>query len=144
MKTTAMACCLVALSLLGCRSADPADSAALPLGIDWSLATMITGDDSMTIAPGEEPPTLRFTSEGEGMSVSGFSGVNRYSGTCTVAEDRLMTFSPLAATRMAGPPGAMDLEVRFLAHLQGARSYVLAGEELSILTRTGSLEFRAD
>jgi heat shock protein HslJ len=144
MRTTATACCLVILALLGCRSTGSDGPVVLPLDVNWLLTTMDTSDDVTIIVPGDVQPTLRFDWKGAEVVVSGFSGVNRYSGSCTTTEDGDIAFSPLATTRMAGSPGAMTLEQRFLAHLQGAKSFTHAGTTLKILSETGSMEFRAE
>jgi heat shock protein HslJ len=62
----------------------------------------------------DAPNEIRFV-DGQ---VSGRVGVNRFTGSYTVAGDTI-EFGPAAATRMAGPPELMDLEDRFLAALQG-------------------------
>ena len=58
-------------------------------------------------------PTIRFGDDGR---VSGSTGVNRFTGTYELDGEQL-TVGPLATTRMAGPPAAMDQEQRFLAVL---------------------------
>jgi heat shock protein HslJ len=144
MKILTVACCLATLVLAGCRSAIPKPDVDALLGVDWLLSSMRSGEESTAVAPGAQPPTLRFDSGSEGVAVAGFSGVNRFTGTCTLLEEGGLRFSPLATTRMAGPPEAMELERSFLAQLQAARSFAVAGARLMILTRTGSLEFRSE
>jgi heat shock protein HslJ len=64
---------------------------------------------------------------------SGFAGVNRFFCSVSfgnaIAPPIPITFGPVAATRMAGPPGRMELERAFtsmLAHVRSAE--VTAGE----------------
>jgi len=57
---------------------------------------------------GDKRPTLKF----EGGRVDGFGGINRLSGSYNQTQGSL-TFGPLRATRMGGPPGAMQLEGQF-------------------------------
>jgi heat shock protein HslJ len=71
--------------------------------------------------------------------VSGFSGVNRFAGTTEIAALRegKLALTPLAVTRMAGPPAAMDLENRFLTALQQARSFRIDGDALRLAAVDG-------
>lgn len=62
------------------------------------------------------PRQVRF----EDGHVGGRVGVNRFSGSYSVAWDAI-EFGPAALTRMAGPPELMDLESRFHALLLQAR-----------------------
>lgn len=57
-------------------------------------------------------------------SVSGFGGCNRYRGTVRLEAGRIR-FGPLAATRMACTPAAMEQEHRFLAALEKATGFRL-------------------
>ncbi len=80
----------------------------------WSLAAL--GGEPVNEAG---DPDLQLTISPDG-DVSGFSGVNRF--TSRLDLDSLyagrMEFAPIASTRMAGPPEAMELESRFLRALQ--------------------------
>jgi len=58
--------------------------------------------------PDGPPATLRFDAEGH---AGGHSGCNRYTGGYALTGEGL-TFGPVAATRMACAPAAMDLEMR--------------------------------
>lgn len=62
-------------------------------------------------------------------NVAGNGGVNRFSGTCTLAGDKLK-FGPLAVTRMAGPPAVMNQETAFLTALAAVTSYHLDDNDL--------------
>lgn len=54
----------------------------------------------------DRTPTLVLTAEGK---ASGFAGVNRWFGTCSV-DGSTLKFGRLGMTRMAGPPDRMQLE----------------------------------
>jgi putative lipoprotein len=54
--------------------------------------------------------------------VSGSGGCNRMSGSATIAGSRI-AFSPIASTRMACAPAAMNQESKFFAALTAARSW---------------------
>ena len=84
---------------------------------------------------GMQAPTLVV----EGRSVSGFAGVNRFTGS--LAAEGPFLFEPLATTRMAGPPPAMELETLYLAALQQATGWeatsdtlVLSAEGIAVLS----------
>ena len=78
----------------------------------WTLSA-IEGFDIPAGLRGE--PSLSVDAEGR---VSGFSGVNRFSGA--LDRDGPRIFRPLATTRRAGPPEAMALETAFLEAMSRA------------------------
>ena len=137
---------LVFASLSSCRSdgASSDDPAAMLVGIDWTLTALIVEGELVAFGVGEQAPTLRLDSSRRLVQTSGFAGVNRYSGPCNLGDDGHLAFPPLITTRMAGPPERMQLESAYLAQLQNARSYAVAGRELTILSETGSLVFHTD
>lgn len=71
---------------------------------------------------------------GEDGALSGFAGVNRFSGRAEPEALRAggLVVGPLAATRMAGPPAAMAVEARLLETLTMALAWRRAGEELTL------------
>jgi len=69
--------------------------------------------------------------------VSGFSGCNRFSGKAVI-DGAKMRFGPLASTRRACAPAVNDQEQKFLAALQGTRSYRLDGAFLFFLDESGN------
>ena len=73
---------------------------------------------------GMQAPTLVVA----GRSVSGFAGVNRFNGR--LAAEGPFLFEPLAMTRMAGPPPAMELETLYVAALQQATGWKIEGDAL--------------
>jgi putative lipoprotein len=70
--------------------------------------------------------------------VSGSGGCNRMSGSATIDGARI-SFSPLAATRMACTPAAMDQESRFLAALGEVRRWEInqRHRKLALLSSDG-------
>ena len=67
-------------------------------------------------------------------ALSGFAGVNRFSGRAepeALHAGQLRT-GPLAATRMAGPPAAMAVEARLFALLATALDWRREGAELTL------------
>ncbi len=78
------------------------------------------------VEPSDEPIQLIITYDGD---VSGYTGVNRMSGTLTDG-DRL--FGPIATTRRAGSPEAMQLEVDFTRSLSEANAFEVEGATLRL------------
>ena len=123
-----VSCCFVQ----GCASKAPrADDAAILTG-QWTLVSFA---GAASLPAGENPPTLIVAADG---TLSGFSGVNRFSGQLDMADVRTGRFScgPLACTRMAGSAAAMELEQRYLKLLADADGFKSEGRQL-VLTRVG-------
>ncbi|WP_217922128.1 META domain-containing protein [Miltoncostaea oceani] len=80
------------------------------------------------VPEGGEPPSLVFDGAGR---VSGSGGVNRLAGPYAVDGD-VLTAGPLMTTRMAGPPGWNDLEVRLLAALERPLRITAGGDRLTL------------
>ncbi len=62
---------------------------------------------------------VEFSADG---TVSGSTGLNRFTGKATIA-GKALSFGPLATTRRAGPPALMDQERRFLEAMGSVASY---------------------
>jgi heat shock protein HslJ len=93
-------------------------------GAEWTLV----GLDGAPLPAGTDAPTARF----EAGAVAGFGGCNRYRGAVRETSPGALEIGPLAGTRMACAPPAMDLEGRFLAALAEATRYALADGRLSL------------
>ena len=91
-------------------------------GADWVLA----GE------AGSRAPFLRF----EGGRVAGLGGCNRFGGTYDHDGDRL-SFSPLAATRMACPGEVMKVEQAFFDMLANVRQAKVEGSSLLLFDGAG-------
>ena len=74
---------------------------------------------------------------GANNSVSGFSGVNRFSGTCTTATGQLK-FGQFVSTKMAGSPKLMKTEQAYLAALASVRNFSLEGGLLRLNNDSGT------
>jgi heat shock protein HslJ len=88
----------------GCRAAEE----GVPLEGTWILVEL----EGVDVAALARAPELVIGPEG---ALSGFSGVNRFSGRAvpeSLRAGELLT-GPLAATRMAGDAQAMEVEQRF-------------------------------
>ena len=91
-------------------------------GADWVLA----GE------AGSRAPFLRF----EGGRVAGLGGCNRFGGSYESSGEAL-SFSPLAATRMACEPALMKAEQDFFAMLDQVRGMKLEGDALELRDAAG-------
>ena len=109
----------------GCKSDQPAwvqaelkeqTAPASLRGVKWVCISIDT--DAMTSA---EPITLDFNADG---TVTGFSGVNRFSAPYTAGTGSL-TFGAIAATRMGGSAESMGQEQRFLPALAKTKVFSL-------------------
>lgn len=96
---------------------------SVPLVGQWRVSHLMDeslGDDT----------ELSLEIDGEGQ-VGGYAGVNRFMGRLAGEADAL--FSPLATTRRAGPPEAMELERNYLQALAGCDSYAIDGTSLTLM-----------
>jgi heat shock protein HslJ len=113
------------------QGASPPFAAALSLpnitGTQWRCTEIADTNGSLVPVPGE-PPTLLIAADDK---VSGFAGVNRYFSTATFASVMAppipLTFGPVGATRMAGPPDQMELERAFTSMLSRVRFAQVVG-----------------
>ena len=74
---------------------------------------------------------------GANNAVSGFSGVNRFSGTCTTATGQLK-FGPLVSTKMGGSPELMKTEQAYFAALASVRNFSLESGLLRLTNDSGT------
>ena len=81
----------LSLLLVGCQSM-PARDVDSALGVEWQLERV--GDQS-----GTGVQTLLLARDGDALSVAGFAGCNRFSGTGTVEGANALTVGALASTR---------------------------------------------
>lgn len=129
--------CLAAASVMvfpnaGCESGGKAlsmvDSAKSIFG-NWNLDSLM--GQAVPMLGGGRKPSI---SIGEDGSVSGMSGVNRFSSSLDL--DKLMkgefAMKPAASTKMAGAPEAMNLEDQFLQALQQVTGFNVDGDTLSL------------
>jgi heat shock protein HslJ len=131
-KVVFILCLIGSLSQLACNGdamtqpVSPSANVGL-VGTEWSMV-QLNGQPPGGGA-GAAAPTLLLA--GEDTRASGFAGCNRFTGSYTLASDRLR-FSPVALTRMFCNQG-MDLEERYMAALAATRAYRLTGSRLELL-----------
>ena len=142
-RSPALSCLLLtgALSCFpSCSTADPGDLLDAPthdlVGV-WGLDGFGTRE-LLVVPESARQPTLSISSEGV---VYGLSGINQYRSSLAFEGTSEGSFSmgPIAATRMAGPPEAMEIETRFLTALQDATGYRVQGNELVLTGAEGDL-----
>lgn len=125
--------------LRGPATASPGAPAAIE-GPTWRL-TDVRGFDAAALPAGPRSVTARF----KGGRVDGFSGCNRYFGSYTFKQDRLV-IGPLAGSMMACDEASMAVETAVKRALSGAFRPVLAEDRLSLLADGGEavLAFKAE
>lgn len=77
--------------------------------------------------------TVQFTPDGK---ISGSGGCNRFMGEFTVTGQE-MSIEPVGTTMMACEPEVMEQETSFLAALQGAKSFAVDAEKLTLSDTSG-------
>lgn len=106
-----------ALVFAGCK----AKGADLLLG-DWNLIQYDIDGKPVDFSEA----SVSFEADGKNIKLSGFSGVNRFSGSCKVDGNNFAvgtdSGADFATTKMAGPKEDMEFERTFLASLSGADS----------------------
>jgi heat shock protein HslJ/phosphoglycolate phosphatase-like HAD superfamily hydrolase len=95
---------------------------------DWIL-TEVDGQP-VTVPQDQRAPYLRLTAEGK--RLQGYGGVNQFSASYERGALTL-TFSPIAATRRAGPPESMRLEAALMQALGATTGYRISGQALDLL-----------
>lgn len=111
----------------------------------WTLTQASAMDDLpdnilLTLYPEGSPASA---TKVEDVRVSGFSGVNHFSGRATLDwSQQSLRFGPLATTRKMGPEPRMQFENALLKQLDGVHSFRLQSDKLSLQTADGSLVFR--
>jgi heat shock protein HslJ len=108
------------------------ESESVPAALvgEWTLVEVA----GATLPEGIRAPTLTVMADG---TVGGNSGVNRFTGRLADRDDAL--FGPMASTRMAGPPAAMELENRVLNAMTAATSFEVEGDRLILSGPGGPL-----
>ncbi len=117
--------------------APPVQSVQL-IGSQWTLASIVSGS-TVSSVPGNVEATLMLESGG---TASGSGGCNAFHGSYQTSGNQL-TFGPLASTKKACADDVMSVEGSYLAALQDAATYTIAGNALTIDDASGNptLEF---
>ena len=94
--------------------------------------------DEQPLPVGAPPPTITF----DGTRVSGFGGCNRYTGQVAEKTPGTIAVGPLAATKMACPSPAMEVEDRYIATLGTVSHYTFVAGRLLLSGATGGASQR--
>lgn len=131
-KIVLAVCSFVALAFAGCKSV----GANLILG-DWNLVHYKINGSPVEISAA----SVSIAATGKNAKISGFSGVNRFSGSCRIEGNKFSAKDDFATTRMAGSKEDMEFERAFLASLNGADSVsVKTEDEKQVLCISNSTE----
>jgi heat shock protein HslJ len=91
---------------------------------EWQLVSM----DGQPLPEGTKPPVILFERDG----VRGFAGCNRFTASVKETAPGEIDIGTVAATKMACPPPAMDLEQKFLAGLDKVSAYTFRAGQLAL------------
>ena len=95
------------------------------VGMQWVLHKITVNGGECDLAG--DRPYIEF---GNGGKISGFTSVNRCSGSMQLDDQGRVLWSPFASTKMAGPPELMKQESTFLETLPRVRRLSLEGIHL--------------
>lgn len=130
---------LIVLALAGCQglsSRDAATRAQQALTGSWTLKSA----DALPAIPDNILLMLRpaGSADGQSLGISGFSGVNHFTGTAGVNWSELrLSPGPLATTRKMGPEPRMKFEQAFLKALESVVTFRLKDDQLILSTLAG-------
>ena len=114
-------------------------------GPTWRLVSIESADGRTKEPSLSAVPTITFTEDENDdgrRRFYGHGGCNRYFGGYVAGEDGSFSVpGPIGATRMACPDPMMGIEMALFRALEGARSYEIDGDTLTIHGETGTLRF---
>jgi heat shock protein HslJ len=123
------------LAVGGCGGGESQDPTALE-GVEWQLVESSVSSADLAAAG--------ITASFEAGQMSGFSGVNQYSGSFAAANDGTFSAGPLAGTLMAGPEPLMAAESAYLALVEKCDTFSVTDGKLTLSAgETDSLVFEA-
>ena len=105
------------------------------VGVRWTLQKMTIDGNEYDLAG--DRPYIEF---GNGGKISGFTSINRCSGSMQLDDQGGARWSPLASTRMAGPPELMKQESIFLEALSRVQRLSIEGTDLYAQSADGQVE----
>ena len=95
------------------------------VGVRWVLQKISIDGNEYDLA--DDRPYIEFNDNGR---ISGFTSINRCSGSMQLDDQGRARWSPLASTKMAGPPELMKQESVFLEALPRVQSFSIEGTHL--------------
>jgi heat shock protein HslJ len=133
----AIAVAIAAVTLVGaaaCSGGSPSAAGSAAAGPLDHSRWRLTGWTVSSL----DPASVSITANFAGGQISGNSGVNTYSGPCTVGPGDAFATGDLASTMMAGPEPAMRAETAYMTLLGQARSYSTDGGTLTLYDEGGN------
>jgi heat shock protein HslJ len=106
-------------------------------GTSWQATGINNGKEAVVSQEGTEKVTAMFGDDG---TVSGSGGCNTYSGTYTTSGADQITIGTLAATEMACPEPAMEIEQMYFAALGTVATYQIEGTTLTLRDAAGATQ----
>ena len=98
----------------------------------WKLLEVV----GQPVAVAEQMREPQLVLNGQDGRFAGSGGVNRLMGGYTL-DGSSLTFSQVASTMMAGPPGAMQQEQAIVAALGRVRGFTITGDQLTLVDESG-------
>ncbi len=130
---TLLIAALAAWILAACADMQSEKAPGAPLeGTYWKLVD--AGGKAPKAVAGEPEAHIRF--DGSDKRASGYSAVNNFNGSYQ-ASGSTLRFGPVAATRRAGPPHAMEVESKLFIAFDASRTYRISGQSLELLDAGG-------
>ncbi len=116
-------------------------------GVEWRLVTLQVEDGAPMTPDADAVLTLTFMDQGTPtgrMRFGGSGGCNRFNGEYDAGDDGSLSVSQSPAmTRMACPEAVMRLEQSLMMALEGATSYEIDRDGLSVTFGGGTIRFTA-
>lgn len=106
-------------------------------GTSWQATGINNGKEAVVGMDGTEQVTAVFGADG---TLSGSGGCNTYSGTFTTSGVDQITIGALAATEMACPEPAMEIEQQYFAALGNVATYQIDGTTLTLRDADGATQ----
>lgn len=119
---------VMAVALAGCGQGSQ-DPAALQEA-QWTLSATSATEADLT--------KLGISAQFDGTRMTGFSGVNSYTGEYEASTDGTFKAGPFASTMMAGPAKAMAAESAYMKLVEAAEKYKVEGDKLTLTTADGT------
>ncbi len=129
---------IFALLFAGCTTQPQTLPATTPVPLSgtWTLISALAGSGATNVLPG----TTITATFSEGGTISGSAGCNDYVASFQVRENQIQIGKPATSAKSCeSPAGIMDQEKVYLADLQGAASYAINGDMLTISDATGKV-----
>ena len=106
-------------------------------GTSWQATGINNGKEAVVSQAGTEKATAAFGDDG---TISGSGGCNTYSGSFTTSGTDAITIGAIAATAMACPEPAMEIEQMYFAALANAATYQIEGNTLTLRDAGGATQ----